>query len=138
MRGNERCTLDILAIKENGQQSQSFWSRNKNYGNVWNIAEVTVTSSEKYRIAFQGTTGPNWIGDIALDDVKIENRECAPSGYCDFESDDTFCTWANLKGSQDDFDWEDGTGLTSTVGTGPSIDHTFANARGTYTFIESS
>ncbi|CAF0741650.1 unnamed protein product, partial [Brachionus calyciflorus] len=138
MRGNERCTLDVLVAKETGPLSQSFWSRNKNYGNQWNIAELTVKSTGKYRIAFQGTVGDNWIGDIAIDDVKIENRECASAGFCDFESDQPLCTWENLEGNMDDFDWELGSVFTSTSGTGPSVDHTFGNSRGNYLFIETS
>ncbi|RMZ97804.1 MAM and LDL-receptor class A domain-containing 2-like [Brachionus plicatilis] len=137
MRGNEKCTLDIITVKESGSVSQPFWSRFKNNGNIWNVAEVSIKTTERYKIGFQGTVGDNWIGDIAIDDVKIEDRECAPSGFCDFESEDTLCTWSNVEG-EDEFDWEEGNGKTSSFGTGPSIDHTFGTIKGTYLFIASS
>lgn len=133
MRGNEKSSLDIIIVKESGSISQPYWSRYKNNGDVWNIAEVSIKTMDKYKIGFQGTVGDNWIGDIAIDDVKIENRECYPSGYCDFESEESLCTWSNIE--EDEFDWEEGTGSTSSFGTGPSVDHTFGTIKGTYLFI---
>lgn len=134
MRGNEKCTLNIITVKESGSISQPLWSRNKNNGNVWNIAEVNIKTTDRYKIGFEGNVGDNWIGDIAIDDLKIEYRECYPSGFCDFELDNTLCTWTNVEG-EDEFDWEEGNGKTSSLGTGPSVDHTFGTINGTYLFI---
>jgi len=47
-------------------------------------------------------------------------------GGCTFEQGR--CTWFNSQ--TDDFDWRDGTGGTTTAGTGPTKDHTLGSAQG--------
>jgi hypothetical protein len=65
------------------------------------LGQVTITSTSLYQIAFEGIIGGNssnsFEGDIAIDDVKIEKRECLPIGFCDFETLPRFCTWSNIE-----------------------------------------
>ncbi|XP_052261543.1 MAM and LDL-receptor class A domain-containing protein 1-like [Dreissena polymorpha] len=56
---------------------------------------------------------------------------------CDFEVQ-SFCSWRNIQGGQDDFDWVLYQSSTPTDDTGPKFDHTLNNATGSYIFIESS
>jgi len=67
-------------------------------------------------------------GDVAIDNVVLLNNECPPPGSCDFE-DDT-CTWMNLRGSVDQFDWTRHNGETSSFTTGPLSDHTEGTVKG--------
>ena len=39
-------------------------------------------------------------GDIAIDDVQIEDRTCPKPGSCDFESTPRFCTWYNIQSNK--------------------------------------
>ena len=48
------------------------------------------------------------------------------AGACTFEKGR--CTWTNAQ--TDDFDWRDGTGSTTSGGTGPSSDHTLGTSAG--------
>ena len=84
------------------------------------VAKICV---QKYQIAFEGVIGNSSLsfqGDIAIDDIKIENRACPPIGFCDFESKQIFCSWSNIEGN-DDFDWEEGSKDTGLLGLGPDI-----------------
>lgn len=137
MWGSTIGALNILTKSENGVFSSPLWTRNKNYGNEWNLAQLSVKTSEKFQIVFEGVVGSSWYGDIAIDDVKVENRECGPIGFCSFESNPRFCTWSNLEGNNDNFDWEEGTGET-TSSVGPSVDHSYGTSKGYYAFIELS
>ncbi|KAH3881747.1 hypothetical protein DPMN_005674 [Dreissena polymorpha] len=56
---------------------------------------------------------------------------------CDFEVK-SFCSWRNIQGGHDDFDWVLYQSSTPTDDTGPTFDHTLNNATGSYIFIESS
>lgn len=71
--------------------------------------------------------GRGYRGDIAIDDSEVKNGPCPPPGSCDFERG--LCAYQNdLSG--DDFDWERNTGHTTSIGTGPSIDHTTGTTKG--------
>ena len=71
---------------------------------------------------FEGIRGISWAGDIALDDISLENGGCPPQMECTFENTN-LCGWYNVHG--DNFDWARANGLTASVGTGPSSDHTY-------------
>lgn len=74
---------------------------------------------------------------MAIDDVSNREGECTDSEVCTFEDD--LCTWLNGEnGVVDDFDWLRNAGATPSVGTGPSVDHTFGTPEGTYLYVESS
>lgn len=58
-----------------------------------------------------------------------------PTAYdCDFENGDT-CTWSQIGGPGDDFDWTLSTGGTDSLGTGPPADHTLQNMNGEFWYI---
>ena len=56
-----------------------------------------------------------------------QNNFMTVLGNCDFEKG--LCQWANAQ-SGDDFDWTQGSGTTTSSGTGPRTDHTLGTARG--------
>jgi hypothetical protein len=76
---------------------------------------------------FEGIRGTSITGDIAIDDLLIQDGTCKQPGYCDFETD--FCTWSNMKNA-DDFDFVRFKGSTSSASTGPSSDHTLGTSQG--------
>lgn len=76
---------------------------------------------------FEGVIGNGYMGDTALDDIKILRGQCPPPGYCDFEVDT--CGYSNTRAG-DDFDWQRSAGATLTANTGPTVDHTTGSDRG--------
>ena len=81
------------------------------------------------QIIVRGVKGQGYQGDIAVDDFRIRDGACPAIGDCDFEHRD-FCSWEQE--SSDRFDWIIGSGTTSSVFTGPSIDHTTQTNGGNY------
>ena len=56
-------------------------------------------------------------------------------GECTFEeTNPPLCGWVNVRG-RDQIDWTRATGRTSSIGTGPSNDHTYGNSKGMFTPI---
>lgn len=98
IRGNDQCDLAIKTM-HNGLLSLPFWTRYRDYGDEWNLAEIEVSSvsTDDFKIVFEGQVKENWQGYIAIDDVKAEGRPCRPSGFCTFESTPRFCTWKNIE-----------------------------------------
>ena len=79
------------------------------------------------KVVFEGRRGSSWAGDIALDDISMQDGQCPPQTQCSFE-DQKLCGWKNIHG--DNFDWTRANGLTASLGTGPSFDHTTGTANG--------
>ncbi len=71
------------------------------------------------------------MGDIALDDIEIEEGACPAAASCDFENG--YCGYYNAQ-EDDDFDWLRGKGRVYFY-TGPSVDHTTNTVEGYYAFI---
>lgn len=71
----------------------------------------------------EAIVGQSDAGDIAIDDIKIQEGDCPPPGSCNFEVDT--CSYYNIEGyGMDDFDWLRSAGGTVVAGTGPAVDHT--------------
>lgn len=82
---------------------------------------------------FEGVRGRSIQGDIAIDDISIQDGACPQPGYCDFQTN--FCTWSNVINA-DDFDFIRSKGSTSSSGTGPTADHTLATNQGSFCSFE--
>lgn len=76
---------------------------------------------------FEGRRGSSWAGDIALDDISMQDGQCPTQLQCSFE-DPKLCGWKNIHG--DNFDWTRANGYTASIGTGPPFDHTTGTANG--------
>ncbi|XP_066300034.1 MAM and LDL-receptor class A domain-containing protein 1-like [Branchiostoma lanceolatum] len=123
MFGTNIGTLNVYA-KKNGNLGPAVWTLSGDQGDIWVMAQVTVTADNPFQVAFEGIRGVSYRGDIALDDISILPGGCGTPGTCDFDSG--LCTWTNdLTG--DDFDWVTGSGASATTQTGPSADHTTQN-----------
>ncbi|GFN85250.1 MAM and LDL-receptor class a domain-containing protein 2-like [Plakobranchus ocellatus] len=113
------------------------WTKKGEQGSVWKNALVELGShGDKYvQIVFEGLAGVTYLGDIALDDIKVYQGKCPPTDTCDFE-DDGVCGFA--QDIYDDFDWVRAMGGTNSSSTGPTNDHTYGTSAGHYMYIETS
>ncbi|XP_055957691.1 MAM and LDL-receptor class A domain-containing protein 1-like [Patella vulgata] len=110
------------------------WTRTGTQANAWKQAQLTINSTTNYQVIIEGVVGKGWLGDISLDDIKIDGNSCNPSKICDFETD--FCSYT--QDTTDDFDWTLSRYSTTSASTGPSGDHTDGTRTGHYIYIEAS
>lgn len=59
--------------------------------------------------------------------MKVTKGSCPLPGDCSFE--DGICTYSNVQ-QGDKFDWLIGSGATSSLFTGPAVDHTTGSSTG--------
>ncbi|CAH1392773.1 unnamed protein product [Nezara viridula] len=135
MFGNGVGTLSVLLSDTRERQDQEIWSLTGEAGNAWYQAEVSVSSSNNYKIVLMGKVGKNNLGDIAIDDISLTPGSCptapqiaAPgSGDCTFEVDE--CGWSNVVSRErmDDIDWERTSGQSVRT---TARDHTLGTEKG--------
>ena len=114
-------------IKKGSSLGSPLWTRSGDQGNLWRHATVSVTSQTQFQVVFEGVRGQSYKGDIALDDISLQDGKCPPQALCTFE-DPGLCGWANIHG--DNFDWTRANGQTGSYGTGPLNDHSYGTKQG--------
>jgi hypothetical protein len=131
--GAAQGSLQIQQKPEIGR-AKTLWTKTNDQGNIWRTARINIPpllGMSTYRILIVGIVGAKPTGDLAIDDVLNHEGECPGSEMCTFEVD--LCTWLNgQNGVVDDFDWLRNSGSTPSIGTGPSVDHTYGTPEGTY------
>ncbi|GFR70367.1 MAM and LDL-receptor class A domain-containing protein 2-like, partial [Elysia marginata] len=143
MHGADVNALNVyLVISDTGSgvgaiTNSPIWTKKGEQGTSWMNALVEIgPHGNKYvQIMFEGVAGTSYIGDIALDDIKVYDGKCPASDTCDFE-DDGVCGYT--QDIYDDFDWLRATGSTNSSYTGPTSDHTYGTMSGHYMYIETS
>ncbi|KAF6039560.1 hypothetical protein EB796_002123 [Bugula neritina] len=76
MYGDGVGTLAVGLKQEQGPLRE-VWEKNGNQGPEWKLAEIDVEMGDHfYQIVLRTVTGPNYKGDIAIDDIKILRNEC--------------------------------------------------------------
>nr|KAG5689549.1 hypothetical protein BaRGS_022052 [Batillaria attramentaria] len=134
MYGSGVGSLNVY-LETNGNLGSPAWSKQGNQGNHWVRGQIGLNAGTSVQVVFEGIRGDTYHSDIAIDDVALKVGTCGQGpGNCNFELD--LCSWTNSHA--DDFDWQMGSGKTTTSGTGPSADHTYNNGTGKYIFIETS
>ncbi|XP_071851180.1 MAM and LDL-receptor class A domain-containing protein 1-like isoform X5 [Apostichopus japonicus] len=152
MFGNAVGTLNVYTQEANSVSPELLWSISGSQGNVWRNAKLNLQSGTEFHIIFEGVAGFNSSSDIALDDLYIEHIPCpvtqappttptVPPTYppdshdCNFDANN-ICLWTQDK--SDRLDWTVKKGTTSSLGTGPTNDHTTGTANGYYVYLETS
>ena len=155
MYGSTMGTLDVEISTDGGiTWPTNIWTKSGNQGNSWQKAIVDLsayTTETDFKIRFKATTGTSTSGDMAIDDVTLQDGPCTTSisafphtqNFDGIGSDcSTTCTalcpvpsgWDNT--TDDDIDWGGRDLTTPTGSTGPSADHTSGTGR--YVYTESS
>ncbi|XP_041365734.1 MAM and LDL-receptor class A domain-containing protein 1-like [Gigantopelta aegis] len=76
MHGSGMGSLNVKMWPNSGAVSNVF-SLNGDQGTSWNMSRVTVGGKAGgYRIILEGVVGSNYLSDIAIDDVSIQNGNC--------------------------------------------------------------
>ncbi|XP_072182120.1 MAM and LDL-receptor class A domain-containing protein 1-like [Diadema setosum] len=114
-----------------GLKGSLVFTRQGSQGNEWLYAQKTFSSTSSWGVRFEAFRGPGDAGDIALDDVIVNEGACQPLPACDFELD--YCSW--IQDHEDNFDWSRGNNGSSIDGTGPDIDHTLGTQLGMFAYV---
>ncbi|XP_015789670.1 MAM and LDL-receptor class A domain-containing protein 1 [Tetranychus urticae] len=138
MYGNGIGTLRVKYRPGESKDDKSdkiLWEMSGESGNNWYQAQLPIASAVAFNIIFEGIIGPNYLGNIAIDSISIEQGVCPispqtaarKSGDCTFE--ENMCYWTNPlpHSGVDDFDW---IRQFSFGNYGPKHDHTKKNANG--------
>ncbi|XP_022105274.1 neurogenic locus notch homolog protein 1-like [Acanthaster planci] len=128
----------FVAVRGDVRPPSPEWRRRGNLGPVWHMGEIRLPVNSTIKVVFEAGVGKGIIGDIAIDDITIHDL----AADCTFEASNSLtpvepaCRFEEA--SEDHFDWQENTGKTPTRRTGPAIDHTFEQSRGTYRYIEAT
>uniref|UniRef100_G3PHA1 MAM domain containing glycosylphosphatidylinositol anchor 2 n=1 Tax=Gasterosteus aculeatus aculeatus TaxID=481459 RepID=G3PHA1_GASAC len=65
-------------LKQKGQTASEapVWSLNGNQNDRWKQAKVSIRPTASFQVVLEGIRGPGIEGDIAIDDVTLEEGEC--------------------------------------------------------------
>lgn len=121
--------------EEVSKNDKILWEMSGESGNQWHQAQLSYASTTPYYFIFEGIVGPNYLGNIAIDNINIEQGACPispqtasrKSGDCTFE--ESMCAWtnANQRLELDHFDWS----RQFSYGVyGPKHDHTRISTNG--------
>ncbi|XP_041467552.1 MAM and LDL-receptor class A domain-containing protein 1-like [Lytechinus variegatus] len=127
---------DIGTLNVRTSDNRFTWTRTGSQGNNWLPVRMNIdTTIQPITLIFEGVMTGGVRGDIAIDDIQIDDRACNAEYFCDFETGLDGCGFLQHE-LHDDFDWSVGFGETPTRLTGPYIDHTTGTMTGYYAFIE--
>ncbi|XP_038072708.1 uncharacterized protein LOC119741108 isoform X2 [Patiria miniata] len=128
----------FVAVRGDTSPPSPVWRRRGNLGVIWHMGEIRLPANSTVKVVFEAAVGKGVAGDIAIDDITINDL----AADCTFESAGGLvpieppCLFEEA--SEDHFDWQENTGKTPTRRTGPAIDHTLEQSRGTYKYIEAT
>ncbi|MED6287825.1 hypothetical protein CHARACLAT_020226 [Characodon lateralis] len=65
-------------LKQKGQMTLEapLWSLSGNQGERWKQAKVSIHPTSSFQVVLEGIRGPGIEGDIAIDDITLEEGEC--------------------------------------------------------------
>ncbi|CAC5389538.1 unnamed protein product [Mytilus coruscus] len=125
MYGRHINTLKVF--QNNSKYNIELWNKSNDQGNMWNVQSLALQSIGSYIIIFKAIRGDGYEGDIAIDDIFIDNTDCnvnkASRFDCNFEVD--FCEWKPE--TKPTYSWRIFSGKTSSDSTGPDVDHTIGS-----------
>ncbi|XP_048242500.1 MAM and LDL-receptor class A domain-containing protein 2-like [Haliotis rufescens] len=125
--------LNVYA--RNGGRDTRLWTRAGDQGQMWKYAQIFLKGfSGSTAIVIEGFAGSGYVGDIAIDDISMNSDHCPAQVSCDFQEG----TCGYTQEYSDNFDWTLHNGGTTSLGTGPTSDHTFGTPEGAYMYIETS
>ena len=68
--------MSYFHIQVGANYSSPVWTHQRSIDANWHQATVELTSTSTYNIVFEGIRGTSFLGDIALDDIRVSNGAC--------------------------------------------------------------
>lgn len=145
MNGTAMGTLEVSISTNNGSSYTPVWSVNGSQGDLWQQANIDLSSytGSVINIQFNGTTGTGWSSDIAIDALAISST--APDIQAPTEPTNLVAT--NVNENSLDLSWSPSTDDTNVTGynvyqdgalittvTATNADITSLSASTTYTY----
>ncbi|KAJ8011341.1 hypothetical protein DPEC_G00057130 [Dallia pectoralis] len=112
-------------VLRSGEQGPALWQRSGAPSTGWEVAELTVSAPNAFKVVFRAEHPPGSVSMVQIDDVSMRAGACSPRSSCDFESGQ--CTWVN-KARTDGHDWVQADGRFQ----GPPTDHTSQTPEGRF------
>lgn len=80
MFGNGIGTLRVWVRPTDGVTDENpakmLWEMSGDAGNNWYMAQLPIASASPFQIAFEGVIGNNYLGNIAIDSISIQQGSC--------------------------------------------------------------
>ncbi|XP_031666604.1 MAM and LDL-receptor class A domain-containing protein 2 [Oncorhynchus kisutch] len=118
----DRLSVHVLRSEEQGL---ALWQRSGAPSTGWEVAELTVSAPNTFKVVFRAEHAPGSDWTVQIDDVSMREGACTPTGSCDFESGQ--CTWVN-EVQTSGHDWVQADGRFH----GPDTDHTSQTPEGRF------
>ncbi|XP_071506100.1 uncharacterized protein [Diadema antillarum] len=135
MWGRNVNTLNIfLVVRGEKKSPKPIWRRSGSQEAVWTQGEIRLPPNATGKAIFEAVSGNGLMGDIAIDDITVEEY----SVDCTFEDDIPTRDCNFTQSTSDDFDWRTNSGKTLTRRTGPMRDHTLGKTKGVYMYAEAN
>ncbi|XP_068197093.1 mucin-2 [Antennarius striatus] len=69
-------TMGLHVYLLQNRKAVAVWRKRNNQGNMWHLAQVDLTTTEAFKIIFEGRRGSNDRSDVAIDDVSLYHGHC--------------------------------------------------------------
>ncbi|XP_052778492.1 coadhesin-like [Mya arenaria] len=76
MYGSSIGQLNIYEYDGSQRPGKIAWSLDGNQGNKWQQANVPLTSNVIFSVIIEATVGNGYLGDVAIDDILLDDRHC--------------------------------------------------------------
>ncbi|XP_052778494.1 uncharacterized protein LOC128215934 [Mya arenaria] len=76
MYGSSIGQLNIYEYDGSQRPGKIAWSLDGNQGNKWQQANVPLTSNVIFSVIIEATVGNGYLGDVAIDDISLDDRHC--------------------------------------------------------------
>lgn len=80
MYGNGIGTLRVWVRPTDGVTEENpakmLWEMSGDAGNNWYMAQLPIAAANPFQIAFEGVIGNNYLGNIAIDSISIQQGSC--------------------------------------------------------------
>ncbi|XP_034411592.1 zonadhesin-like [Cyclopterus lumpus] len=69
-------TMGLHVYLLQNRLADAVWWKRNNHGNMWQLAQVDITTTADFQIIIEGRRGSNKESDVAIDDVKLYQGQC--------------------------------------------------------------
>ncbi|XP_035526323.1 uncharacterized protein LOC118334508 [Morone saxatilis] len=70
-------TMGLHVYSVQNRLTDAVWWKRNDQGNMWQMAQVDLTTTGAFQIIFEGRRGSNDQSDVAIDDVSLHHGHCA-------------------------------------------------------------